>query len=117
MNYQQTMRILRGSQRYKGALDKDITIPYTFDQTNRMLIETERNAVLNLSEQYFAEREESTIYRIYGKVKPIVDNIISGETSDPTMLGFQTYYYPPFPPSTDTVGTGYPSINFFEFFV
>jgi hypothetical protein len=117
MNYQQTMRILRGSQRYKGALDKDITIPYTFDQTHRMLIETERNSVLNLSEQYFAEREESTNYRIYGKVKPIVDNIISGETSDPTMLGFQTYYYPPFPPATDTVGTGYPSINFFEFFV
>ena len=70
MPYQKDIRILRGSQRFKGSLDKNITIPTSLEQTHRMLIETERNAVLNLNEQYYRERDESTIYRVYGKIKP-----------------------------------------------
>lgn len=117
MPYQKDIRILRGSQRFKGSLDKNITIPTSLEQTHRMLIETERNAVLNLNEQYYRERDESTIYRVYGKIKPTVDNVVSGKTSDPPTLGFQTYYYPPTQASVNTEGTGFPSINFFDFFV
>ena len=117
MTYQTDIRVLRGSQKFKGSLDKDIVIPTPLEQTHRMLIETERNAVLNLNEQYNRERDESTLYRVYGKVKPIVDNVISGETNDPPMLGFQTYYSPPTQSSVNTEGTGYPSISFFDFFV
>ena len=115
MTYQNDIRVLRGSQKYKGSLDKDITIPTPLEQTSRMLIETERNAVLNLNEQYYKERDESTTYRVYGKLKPLVDNVVSGETNDPLMLGFQTYYMPPTQSSVNTNGTGYPSISFLIF--
>ena len=78
MTYQNDIRVLRGSQKYKGSLDKDITIPTPLEQTSRMLIETERNAVLNLNEQYYKERDESTTYRVYGKLKPLVDESLIG---------------------------------------
>ena len=113
MSYPEDIRVLRGSQRYQGSLDKDVTIPTSLEQTHRMLIETERNAVLNLNEQYYKERDESKIYRVYGKIKPTVDNVVSGETSDPTMLGFHTYYYPPTQSSVNTNGLGYPLHKFF----
>ncbi len=116
MSFPDFIRALRGSQRYMGALDKDVVVRHSLEQTHRMLFETERNAVLNLNEQYFIEREESKTYRPYGKIKPLVDNVVSGYTSDPLMCGFQTYYYPPFPPSTASGAEGYPSINFFDFF-
>jgi hypothetical protein len=76
MSFPDFIRALRGSQRYMGALDKDVVVRHSLEQTHRMLFETERNAVLNLNEQYFIEREESKTYRPYGKQNLIVTKII-----------------------------------------
>ena len=57
MSYGQPIRIVRGSQKYQGALDKDISISHTLENTTRDLLEAERNAVVNLNEQYFLEKE------------------------------------------------------------
>ena len=116
MSYGQPIRIVRVSQKYQGALDKDISISHTLENTTRDLLEAERNAVVNLNEQYFLEKEECTLYRPYGKISPLVDNTISGTVTDSKMLGFWTYYYPPAPLSTATEADGYPSISFFDFF-
>ena len=62
MGYQETMRIVRGSQRYVGSQDKDLMIPYNLENTTRTIIEGDRNLVLNLQDQYFREREAS--YRV-----------------------------------------------------
>ena len=67
MSYQENIRIVRGSQRYIGGVDKDIMLPYTLEATTRNFIEGDRNLVLSLEDQYNREREQSEIYRLYGK--------------------------------------------------
>ena len=68
MRNNEILRIVRGSQRYVGAQDNDVRIPYTLESTNKTIIQGNRNLVLNLEDQYFREREESTTYRLYGKI-------------------------------------------------
>ena len=115
MSYQETMRIVRGSQRYVGSQDKDLLIPYSLENTTRNIIEGDRNLVLNLQDQYFREREASYIYRLYGKIRPLVQNVISGCTYDPTFMS-NNLYYDPIPLSDgDSVACGYPSTDFFRF--
>ena len=80
MPYQKDIRILRGSQRFKGSLDKNITIPTSLEQTHRMLIETERNAVLNLNEQYYRERDEKLRNDLIQKI------LVSSETGSSIMI-------------------------------
>jgi len=116
MSYTEPIRIVRGSQKYQGALDKDVVISQTLETTTRDVLEGERNAVVNLNEQYFLEKEECTSYRPYGKISPLVDNTISGDVKDSKMLGYWTYYYPPTPLATETQAPGYPAISFFDFF-
>ena len=67
MRNNEILRIVRGSQRYVGAQDNNLLLPYRLESTNRTLIEGDRNLVLNLEDQYFREREESYTYRLYGK--------------------------------------------------
>ena len=115
MGYQETIRIVRGSQKYVGSQDKDLFIPYSLENSTRTMIEGDRNLVLNLQDQYFREREDSNIYRLYGKLKPMVENIISGCTYDPIFMS-NNLYYDPIPLSDgDSVACGYPSADFFKF--
>ena len=52
MGYQDTMRIVRGSQRYIGSQDKNLMVPYALNTTTRNIIQNDRNLVLNLQDQY-----------------------------------------------------------------
>jgi len=116
MRNDETLRIVRGSQRYIGAQDNDIRIPHTLESTNKTIIQGNRNLVLNLEDQYFREREESYTYRLYGKINPITQNIISGCSYDLSPFIERGLYYHPIPStSADTVACGYPSNEFFSF--
>ena len=109
------MRIVRGSQRYVGSQDKDLMIPYNLENTTRTIIEGDRNLVLNLQDQYFRERETSYIYRLYGKIRPLVANVISGCSYDPIFMSYNLYYDPIPLSDGDSVACGYPSADFFKF--
>ena len=115
MGYQENIKILRGSQKYKGSLDKDYVLPTLLEKTSRELIQGDRNSVVNLLEQYFFEKNESSLYRFYGKITPIVYNSISGNVVDQIMLGKNTFYSQE-TPFSETQAFGFPSINFFDFF-
>tara|TARA_R100001377_G_scaffold85342_2_gene71745 strand:+ start:541 stop:2277 length:1737 start_codon:yes stop_codon:yes gene_type:complete len=114
MRYPENLHIVRGSQKYIGAQDKNLRVPYTLESTTRTLIEGERNLVLNLADQYVREREESYLYRLYGKINVLYDNIISGCSYDPLFVS-NHLYYDPIVPSASTVACGYPSSQFFDF--
>ena len=114
MRYQENLHIVRGSQKYIGAQDKNLRVPYTLESTNRTLIEGERNLVLNLADQYIREREESYLYRLYGKINVLYDNVISGCSYDPLFVS-NHLYYDPIIPSASTAACGYPSSSFFDF--
>ena len=110
------IRIVKGSQRYVGAQDKNLLLPYTFESANRAIIEGNRNLVLNLEDQYFREREENTIYRLYGKLNPLTQNMISGCIYELDTFIANSLYYDPIPASSaETVACGYPSNQFFSF--
>jgi|TARA_R110000744_G_scaffold199864_1_gene318994 hypothetical protein len=114
MRYPEGLHIVRGSQKYIGAQDKDIMLPYTLEATNRALIEGERNLVLNLADQYGREREESYTYRLYGKINVLTDNSISGCSYDSQFVS-NHLYYDPIVIAESAVACGYPSNEFFNF--
>ena len=116
MRNNEIVRIVRGSQRYVGAQDNNLLLPYRLESTNRTLIEGDRNLVLNLEDQYFREREESYTYRLYGKINPLTQNLISGCSYElDTFIANNLYYYPIPASSAETVACGYPSNQFFSF--
>jgi len=115
MGFQETFRLLRGSQKYVGSQDVDMSVPYALETTTRNLIEGDRNLVLNLPDQYDREREESYIYRLYGKINPLVSNVISGCSYDDIMMSYHLYYNPIPLSDTEAVACGYPSAMFFDF--
>lgn len=116
MRNNEILRIVRGSQRYVGAQDNNLLLPYNLENTTRTLIEGNRNLVLNLEDQYFREREESSTYRLYGKINPLTQNLISGCSYElDTFIANNLYYYPIPASSAETIACGYPSNQFFTF--
>ena len=97
--YNDSIRIVRGSKRYVGSLDRDESIPAPLEASQLSIMEGDRNATVNLANQYYIEREFSTTYRLYGGIMPITSNPLTGCT----------------PSSADTQACGYPSFQFFDF--
>ena len=116
MRNNEILRIVRGSQKYIGAQDKDLMLPYTLESKTKTLIEGDRNLVLNLQDQYIREREESSTYRLYGKINPLVSNLLSGCSYELNTFIENSLYYAPIPAtSAETLACGYPSMDFFGF--
>ena len=82
MSNEKDIRIVRGPARFKGGTDKDVALKPLISSDQRTLIQGDRNLVLNLNEQFQAEREYSTIYRMYGKINLLYNNIIYGHSND-----------------------------------
>jgi len=110
------IRIVRGEDRFAGASNTDLLINVNLQGNNKNIIEGERSKILNLEERFNYERQNSSKFRIAGKIVNIFNNIVSGQTS-----------YEPFRNSlyyTDTLNTltfggewkGYPQYDEFTFF-
>ena len=89
--YNDSIRIVRGSKRYVGSLDRDESIPAPLEASQLSIMEGDRNATVNLANQYYIEREFSTTYRLYGGIMPITSNPLTGCTSDPIFMGWELY--------------------------
>ena len=74
-------RILLPSKKYFKAPDEDVDIRVTLDESKNLLKEGDRDIILDISEQYDKERNESKKYKIYGKIKLIFSNSYSGTTN------------------------------------
>lgn len=81
----ETIRIVRGSDRYAGAPDTDLFIQVPLNSTKKEKIEGDRNVLLNLEERFNHERQISTKFRVAGKIVNIFNNSVSGKctTYDP----------------------------------
>ena len=80
-NIQNDITVLLGSQRYKGAPDRELSFPVELIGDRKELIESDRIININQSAQAVKERQSSNIFRISGKITNIFDNILSGKTS------------------------------------
>ena len=114
MSNEKNTRIVRGSSRFAGSQDKDISLQPLLTSDQRTLIQGDRNLVLNLRDQFDFEREYSTTYRLYGKIDVLYNNLISGETSEQNIVE-SMYFLPDFIGCTSTPCVGTPPAMIFEF--
>ena len=74
-------KIVSPSKRYKKAESEDLTLRINFEEDKSLLREGDKNIVLDIAELYRKERNESTKYRIYGKMNMVFRNTYSGTTT------------------------------------
>jgi len=74
-------KIILPSKRFANADVEDIDIRINLDEQKNLLREGERNIVLDISELFSKERNESKNYKIHGKIRMIFRNMYSGVTS------------------------------------
>jgi len=119
----ETIRIVRGSDRYAGAPDTDLFIQVPIENTKKSIIEGDRTVILNLEERFDHERQISTKFRIAGKIVNLFDNIVSGKTNNYYPFEDELYLINPLKSVQDAGGviqnaiwTGYPPYDEFNFF-
>ena len=70
--------IVRGTQKYAGSPAKDSGLAISLESEKRNLIQGDRTVVLNLTERFNRERQDSAIYRLYGKCFLVFENAYIG---------------------------------------
>jgi hypothetical protein len=103
MSNEKNIRVLRGESKFAGSPNGEVQLQPYLDSTNRQLNEGDRNLVLNLKDQFDFERSYSTIYRLYGKIDVLYNNIISGTTQDTDFMG-SMYFIPDYLGCPQTLG-------------
>jgi hypothetical protein len=78
--------ILLPSKRYFKAEEQDLNLSVKLDNDETLLREGDKDIVLNLSELFDDERNESINYKIYGKIKMVFRNMYSGYTDYTPLL-------------------------------
>jgi hypothetical protein len=68
----QNYKLIPIDKQYKGAPLVDTILNINLEGTNRELIEGDISVPLNLSERFNNERQNFSLYRVYGKLQPIV---------------------------------------------
>ena len=120
MGDDKNIRIVRGESKFAGSPNRELKLQPYLDATNRQLNEGDRNLVLNLRDQFDFERSYSTIYRLYGKIDVLYNNIISGTTQDSDFMG-SMYFIPDYIGCPQTLGvppsncSGLPPADTFSF--
>ena len=77
-------KLIPPDKQYKGAPLVDTVLNITLEDTNRHLIEGDITIPLNLAERFNDERQNFSLYRVYGKLQPYIENAYSGR-ADQTM--------------------------------
>lgn len=78
--YQNNTTVIKGNLRFKGATERIVSLPTEFVSDQKELIESDRTRNVNLLTQSETERQNSSIFRISGKLTNIFANIIEGAT-------------------------------------
>ncbi len=75
---EQNYKLIPPDKQYKGAPLVDTTLNINLEDTNRALIEGDITVPLNLAERFNDERQNFSLYRLYGKLQPYIENAYSG---------------------------------------
>lgn len=109
------IRIVPSDKRYKGAPTEDITLSVGLNGDRRTMVDGDRTVILNLAERFDQERQQSSIFRITGKITNIFNNVITGSTNY-TPYRNSLYYVDPITSTQTNVWRGYPQFDEFNFF-
>jgi len=64
----------------KKVFEEDLIVPLKLDDNSKLLREGDKDIVLNISEYFDYERNQSNNYKIFGKIRMIFRNLYSGST-------------------------------------
>lgn len=78
--------ILLPSKKYFKADEQDLNLDVKLENNETLLREGDRNIILNLTELFDDERNQSNEYKIYGKLKMVFRNIYNGYTDYTPLL-------------------------------
>lgn len=74
-------QILLPSKKYYKADDEDVSIRMGLENTESLVRVGDRDIVLDIAEQFNTERQVSTKFKIYGKMRMVFRNMYSGSTT------------------------------------
>jgi hypothetical protein len=111
---QENIRIVLGNKRFAGSSNKPISIQLPLDNSKRDIVDNQRSTVVDLQDISAQERNESSEFRLSGKIVNIFDNSISGKT---TYVPFRNnlYYVNPQNSVLNGVWQGFPQYDEFNF--
>lgn len=80
-NFPENIKIVLPSLQYKGSTDKLLSVPIELNGKRKEFIDSNRVRNVDALEESEKERNESTIYRIGGKITQIFSNTLLGSTT------------------------------------
>lgn len=102
-------KILLPIKKFFKAEEEDLNVSLNLEANDKLLREGDRDVVLNISNLFDEERNNSNNYKIYGKIRMIFRNMYSGTTSyDPLLRHLYTI-------DDTNLETGYVPYNEFGF--
>lgn len=79
-------KILLPTKKFFKAEEEDLNVSLNLDAKNKLLREGDRDIILNISDLFDEERNNSNNYKIYGKIKMVYRNMYSGTTTYSPLL-------------------------------
>jgi hypothetical protein len=73
-------KLILPSKKFFGAIDEDLNLKINLDESKNLLREGDRTILLDTSVLFSKERNESTYYKVHGKLKMVFRNLYSGST-------------------------------------
>jgi hypothetical protein len=89
-----SIRIVKGSERYAGATDTELSIDIQLESQQKNYVEKNRTSIINLAQRFDDERQRSDKIRVSGKITNIFENDIVG-TSDYNPFLYNLFYVNP----------------------
>ena len=74
-------QILLPAKKFWNAEEEDLTVRVGLENSDKLLRLGEKDIVLDIAQLYDSERESSTKYKIYGKLKMVFRNLYTGTTT------------------------------------
>ena len=102
------------SKRFAGASNGPQQVPINLESKYRNYVQGDRTSLIDLPEIFNFERQNSTKFRLSGKIVNIFDNSISGKTSYPPFRN-NLYYINPENSVNTGVWQGLPQYDEFSF--
>ena len=106
MSNESEIRIVLGSERSAGSVDRDVSILPPLIGDRRELIEGDRSILVNQQNIFDQERQSSDKFRVAGKITNVFDNTVTGKTS---YTPFKNYLY-----YTNAITNATNNANFWE---
>lgn len=112
MRKQDEIRIVLGDKRYAGSSNQPVQIQLPLIGERREMVQGDRATLIDLQDVFDSERQNSSIFRLAGKIINISDNVVSGKT-DYTPFKNNLYYLDPITSINSGVWKGYPQYDEF----